>query len=223
MIKITKELLIKYLVIEDNEITKLAKLWQCTRYKIYYYCRKYKIPLNRRKELKINDRYGILTIIKEADSKYYSIRYLCKCDCGKEKIILATRLRSGESKSCGCKSWMIREGHPAWKGYKEIGGSFWHHLNKNAQSRCYEVKITIEYIRDLLVKQNFKCALTKETIGFGKRSNDRYTASLDRIDNNKGYIEGNVWWVHKDVNLMKQGFSVERLVDLSKKISKYKN
>lgn len=30
------------------------------------------------------------------------------------------------------------------------------------------------------------------------------TASLDRIDSSKGYIEGNIQWVHKDINFMKQ-------------------
>lgn len=29
------------------------------------------------------------------------------------------------------------------------------------------------------------------------------TASLDRIDSSKGYIEGNVQWVHKRINKMK--------------------
>lgn len=30
------------------------------------------------------------------------IRWLCKCSCGKEKIILGSSLRRGNSKSCGC-------------------------------------------------------------------------------------------------------------------------
>jgi hypothetical protein len=28
--------------------------------------------------------------------------YLCKCDCGKEKVILGRSLRTGNTKSCGC-------------------------------------------------------------------------------------------------------------------------
>lgn len=38
----------------------------------------------------------------------------------------------------------------------------------------------------------------------GKTKDDnRHTASLDRIDNTKGYIPGNVQWVHKSVNFCK--------------------
>lgn len=29
------------------------------------------------------------------------------------------------------------------------------------------------------------------------------TASLDRIDSTKGYVEGNVQWIHKRLNIMK--------------------
>lgn len=30
--------------------------------------------------------------------------WLCRCECGKERLILSTQLRSGRSKSCGCLS-----------------------------------------------------------------------------------------------------------------------
>lgn len=44
------------------------------------------------------------------------------------------------------------------------------------------------------------------------------TASLDRIDSSKGYIEGNVQWVHKYVNVMKWDFSMEEFLDICRKI-----
>lgn len=60
---------------------------------------------------KINDltgsRFGKLTVIKRAEDylspkgKAYT-QWLCKCDCGNEKIIRTTSLNSGDSKSCGC-------------------------------------------------------------------------------------------------------------------------
>lgn len=58
---------------------------------------------------KIGDRFGTLTVISKAEDYItpcdgsHRTRWLCKCDCGNEKIILDTRLRSG-IKSCGhCK------------------------------------------------------------------------------------------------------------------------
>jgi hypothetical protein len=52
-------------------------------------------------------RFGRLTAIKrEANSKGGQARWLCRCDCGNETIVLGTELRrSGArkgTKSCGC-------------------------------------------------------------------------------------------------------------------------
>jgi len=47
-------------------------------------------------------RFGRLTVIKQADNINNRTRWLCKCDCGNEKIILRTSLISNSTKSCGC-------------------------------------------------------------------------------------------------------------------------
>jgi len=44
-------------------------------------------------------------------------------------------------------------------------------------------------------------------------------ASLDRIDNSKGYIIDNVQFVHKDINIMRGTLSMERFTDLCNLIS----
>jgi hypothetical protein len=51
----------------------------------------------------IGKRFGRLIVLSEAGrSKDRLILYLCKCDCGNEKIIKSRHLKSGESCSCGC-------------------------------------------------------------------------------------------------------------------------
>lgn len=48
-------------------------------------------------------RFGRLVVIQRMDNaKNRKLRWLCKCDCGKEKIILGYHLKSGHTKSCGC-------------------------------------------------------------------------------------------------------------------------
>lgn len=37
--------------------------------------------------------------------------------------------------------------------------------------------------------------------------------SIDRIDSSVGYVEGNMQWVHKDVNRMKQEFSESYFIE----------
>ena len=76
-----------------------------------------------------------------------------------------------------------------------------------------------------LEKQKFKCNLSGIDIKLGSNeSNGRWTATIDRIDSSEGYIEGNVQWLHKDINTMKWDFTQEKFIEYCKTISEnYKN
>lgn len=50
----------------------------------------------------INQRFGRLVVIAPAKNKGKRTQWLCKCDCGKEKIALTESLRAGKVQSCGC-------------------------------------------------------------------------------------------------------------------------
>lgn len=50
----------------------------------------------------IGKRYGRLTVIEYAGSSNKKAMWLCKCDCGNEKIVSGDSLRRGTTKSCGC-------------------------------------------------------------------------------------------------------------------------
>lgn len=48
-------------------------------------------------------KFGRLTVISECGrAKSRSVEWLCKCDCGNEKIVPSPRLKWGDTKSCGC-------------------------------------------------------------------------------------------------------------------------
>lgn len=50
-----------------------------------------------------NKRFGMLIVLKRVEnSKHKKILWLCRCDCGKEKIIDGESLKSGHTKSCTC-------------------------------------------------------------------------------------------------------------------------
>lgn len=57
-------------------------------------------------DIKIGDRFALLTIIKEVpkpeNRKTKGKYYLCQCDCGNQKIIDKKGLVSGRVQSCGC-------------------------------------------------------------------------------------------------------------------------
>lgn len=65
------------------------------------------------------------------------------------------------------------------------------------------------------MKQHRKCNLSGVELEFDKTN----SASLDRIDNTKGYTLENVQWVHKDINRMKNVFSQDYFIDMCHRIA----
>lgn len=82
----------------------------------------------------------------------------------------------------------------------------------NAELRGIKWNIDNEYLANLLIKQNFKCSLSDWDIS--AMNVQKNTASLDRIDSKIGYIEGNVQWVHKMVNMCKQHYTQEEFLEM---------
>ncbi|MFP5528102.1 hypothetical protein ACLGL1_06465 [Peptococcus simiae] len=64
----------------------------------------------------IGGKYGKLTVIKRVENKNSRVSWLCKCDCGNEKVTTAQLLKSGKTKSCGCLRG-FQSNH-----YKDISG-----------------------------------------------------------------------------------------------------
>ena len=60
-----------------------------------------------------------------------------------------------------------------------------------------------------MIEQENKCALSGIEISFKNK-----TASVDRKDNNKGYDKSNIQLVHKDINLMRNKFTIEYFKNL---------
>lgn len=160
------------------------------------------------RKFNIGDKVGNLTVIDYITKNKRSLIKL-RCDCGNE-IIRRAYIDKNMTNSCGCQP------NGSWQGIGEISGTIFHYINQGAKARNLDITITKEYIWELYLKQNKKCKLSGVNIGFNPR-----TASLDRIDNSKGYIEGNVQWVHKDINLMRMQLSVDSFINWCKLISNY--
>lgn len=84
---------------------------------------------------------------------------------------------------------------------------WWCWLNKDARRRGITVNVTFDYVAKLFEAQRGQCAISGLPIDVNSNGL-RGTASLDRINNKRGYVKGNVWWVHKDVNKMKNTHSL---------------
>lgn len=150
--------------------------------------------------------FGLLTVISYShcgkDKKHY---WKCQCQCGKEKIVRGNYLTEKRVVSCGCKKNRKGKDHPGWKGYGELSGTHLNSIKSNAKHRSIQYSVSPEYLWNLFLKQNRQCALTGNPLVMNNDS--ERTASLDRKDSDKGYVEGNVQWVHKTINSMKMDLS----------------
>lgn len=180
--------------------------------------RKAKWTRNRPLKEELSNRvFGKLKVERlHSKDKYGSSLWTCTCACGKTCIVKRSALirLKYPKQCCGCSTITTKRRNY----HKEMSGSTINSIVRGAERRNYEFNITINYIWDLFIKQNRKCALSGLDIGFGSRSTST-TASLDRIDNNIGYVVGNVQWVHKDINWMKQDYSQAEFVYLCKKVA----
>lgn len=170
----------------------------------------------------LNQKFGKLTVISRApNNKGGRTMWLCNCDCGVYKVVSTKNLKSGECSSCGCEWRVQNKKHASWKGFGDIPRDFFSNIKRGASSRCIEFNISIEYLWELLIKQKYRCALSGISLQFSKIRKDHKgkNISLDRIDNQKGYIEGNVQFVHKHINIMKNKFNQDYFIDLCKHIA----
>lgn len=144
----------------------------------------------------------------------------CQCSCGSTVIRTVGDIKSSAGrKSCGCLAFKgpKESNHPAWKGHEGIWGSYWSKLQYSAATRGHGFSVSIEEAWELYVYQGKVCALSGQPIFFGRRAEG--TASLDRIDSSIGYVAGNIQWVHKDINKMKNVLGQDYFIDLCKKVA----
>jgi len=55
----------------------------------------------QRIEVATGEKYGDLTVVREAGKVNGKRNFLCKCSCGKKAVVRLGHLRSGHSTTCG--------------------------------------------------------------------------------------------------------------------------
>lgn len=158
----------------------------------------------RKYDLKRGDFVGNWEILEDTKQKTKVGHYLFKAKCSICGVEVKRPYNSLSTNGCNA---CFQNNRVKW--YGEISLNFFNRIKDGAKLRQLDFDITIEYIWNLFLQQNRKCALSKLSLKFDTTSRHHNirkkntTASLDRIDSSKGYIEGNIQWVHKTVNRMK--------------------
>lgn len=149
--------------------------------------------------------------------------------CGQEKSLEDfynhVDNRSGRLKFHGSCKDCFKARMKALKGsyvplhYRNLDSRFKNLLTKARTRKTKKVSSTLtpEYLRGLWETQQGLCAYSRVPLQL--EANHPHAISLDRVDSNKGYQEGNLQLVSASVNRMKQEFGEAFFIDLCYQIA----
>lgn len=133
--------------------------------------------------------FGELTIVRllGRDCHRNAIAF-CRCNCGVEKELPVSALRTGRTRTCGCRlNRPVKHGH-ARKGKETREFYAWNHMIR----RCEDPKD--KNYKDYGERGIKVCERRHEFANFIEDMGSSHGLTLDRIDNNKGYNKENCKW-----------------------------
>ena len=172
------------------------------------------------KALDLNrQRFGrFLVLARGPNTSRGQTQWLCRCDCGTERLVRGVDLRSGKSRSCGCLQREI-----AQVGGRERGMAAAHaaitkhgHAKKGQQhplyttwrgmiDRCTRPSCPNFYRyggRGIRICDRWRNNFAAFLADIGPRPSPRHT--LDRIDNDGNYEPRNVRWATREEQMGNQ-------------------
>lgn len=153
---------------------------------------------------------SMLTYIRDAKTKGRNRAALFRCDCGVNKVINITNVKSLNTKSCGCFCIQQRVQNATKHKlcdspeYKSWSGMLQRCKNSNNPSYLNYGGKGISVCDQWCEFENFY-------IDMGRKPNKNY--QLDRIDNQGNYEPNNCRWICKTGNLRNQSSSKWWFID----------
>ena len=155
-------------------------------------------------------------------------KWLCRCDCGKEKIVLGTHLKSGSTKSCTClrtelkSNWNITHGQsrtttyriwdgmrrrrqtPQNPGYKHYGGK--------GIAVCEKWQKFAGFFEDMGVRLHGLTIERIDSTGNYEKDNCKWATRTENLRNRPGYVKLNIEKAEEIRGLFRTGELSQRAI-----------
>lgn len=99
--------------------------------------------------------------------------------------------------------------------YKLVKKSYSKLVKENINNNRIEFDLTVNFISELLEKQNYKCFYTKHDLLLG---DEIYSPSIDRINSDKGYTKNNICICGVGINKIKFNLSINKFKEIIKEL-----
>lgn len=110
-----------------------------------------------------DQKFGMYTFVRWDSDKNKKTYWLCRCDCGTEKVVRSQSVKSGETKSCGCYQRKISSERMTIRGKNTKGKNHpsWNHDltdedRINHKNRMYCPKTRVWRIK-VFKRDNYTC------------------------------------------------------------------
>jgi len=142
-------------------------------------------------------RFGRLVALRRVESgrskkgHLAGARWLCRCDCGNEKVISGNSLTSGGVISCGCARRRPKRGYlPGVAARNKVLANY----QAGASGRDLAWELTDDEFNGLITRDCHYCGSAPSAVARAGtyEGNEFLWNGIDRIDNDLGYITGNV-------------------------------
>ena len=138
-------------------------------------------------------RFGRLIVLSRAEnSKSDAIQWKCLCDCGNNKIIAGSSLRTGLTRSCGCLYSVAARNRKDYHGGR---GTREYRAWRNMIARCSKKAVGHDrrnyFLRGITVCSQWRRSFPVFLENMG-RCPTGY--SIERMNNNLGYSPDNCIW-----------------------------
>ena len=119
----------------------------------------------------------------------------CRCDCGNIVNVVARSLVKGSSKSCGCLRRELFSKRPSKRIYTPEDAAWrvsYNQYKRNAKFRELEFCLSFDEFCNICGKSCSYCGREPEKRPAQQGRSEIYASGIDRIDNQLGYVVGNV-------------------------------